>query len=295
MKYYLFVFIGILTLSCIDPINIVPKENAAGVLVVNGLITDQPGPYTVKLSNTANYVTINGNQIRQVIGAIVVISDDVGNIEILDEIKPGTYQTSLSGIQGEVGRTYTLEITLPNKQQYCSEPQLLKPITKIDSLYFEFKYKTSRNYLGNEIPADGFNLNIDLSDVKSDDYYLWKWTGYYELMTNPKDRESRSEFGGFVADPPVCSWYRLILGALVKFCDNCCTCCSCLVELPSPDFEVGTKTNFIGNTLLDVPVGFIPVGKRYFYNKMYVVVSQQSLSESTYRFWKAAKDQLNNT
>ena len=55
MKRVLLLFFGLALMgSCVDRIDItIPKSNT-GQLVVDGLITDEPGPYTVKLSLAEN-------------------------------------------------------------------------------------------------------------------------------------------------------------------------------------------------------------------------------------------------
>ena len=284
----------ILLTTCIDPINIVTEGNE-GVLVVDGLITDQPGPYTVRLSNTSNYVTLNGNQIRQVIGAQVKITDNEGTIEVLEETSSGTYQTKDSGIQGIIGNTYTLDITLPDGSQFQSEPQLLNAVDDIDSIYFEFEQRTKFDAEGNEVPDDGFNIMADVSNVTDDDFYLWKWSGVYEILTSPKDRTKPGpNFNSppRVPDPPNCSGYILAGGIVTKVCDDCCTCCNCWVELTNNQFHVATKTAYSNNKLKRVPIAFVPVDNRIFYNKLYAVFDQYSLSKRTFEFWNTAKNQL---
>ena len=51
MKKSLVLFVGLLLIdSCVDRITIDINEDFAKDLVVDGLITDEPGPYTVKIS-----------------------------------------------------------------------------------------------------------------------------------------------------------------------------------------------------------------------------------------------------
>src|SRR5688572_14519981 len=94
--------------SCIDPFEIAFTESDAQ-LVVDGLITDAPGPYTIKIYKTKPV----GDQISNPVWvekAKVWILDDTGAQEQLAEIKPGHYATSVLGIQGQIGKTYTLRI-----------------------------------------------------------------------------------------------------------------------------------------------------------------------------------------
>ncbi len=81
-------------------------------IVIEGNINDQPGPYTIKLTNTANFDELNN--FPSVSGASVIISDDFGNSETLTETSAGIYSTST--IQGTIGRTYTLKVTANGKE-----------------------------------------------------------------------------------------------------------------------------------------------------------------------------------
>src|SRR4051812_22605403 len=97
----LFSFIVIFLDGCIDPFYVPTVENEM-VIVVEGMITDQPGPYNVDLSysNNINEALSFVNKVRQ---ASVVLFDDQGNSEVLREVAPGNYQTSANGIKGIVG------------------------------------------------------------------------------------------------------------------------------------------------------------------------------------------------
>lgn len=97
-------------LSCQKVVDLHLK-NADKRYVVEGNITDQPGPYTVTLSRTypfASSYTFDG-----VAGARVEISDDNGDSETLQEIEPGIYETGR--LTGRIGSTYFLRIAIDDK------------------------------------------------------------------------------------------------------------------------------------------------------------------------------------
>lgn len=78
--------------GCVDELD-VPVVIDQNRLVVDGSITDQPGPHTVKL-----YLSSSLNQDLDypvyVSGASVQIRDDLGNTVSLTEIRDGVYQTA---------------------------------------------------------------------------------------------------------------------------------------------------------------------------------------------------------
>src|SRR5947208_3154005 len=71
-------------------------------LVVEGSVTNQVGPYTVKLSRTADYTQGGINLLEA--GATVIIADNTGQQETLTETSTGSYQTKASGLLGVAGR-----------------------------------------------------------------------------------------------------------------------------------------------------------------------------------------------
>jgi hypothetical protein len=91
--------------SCQKVINI-DLNSASPQLVVEAVISDNPGPYMVKLSKSVSFNEIS--EIPSVSGAIVEVSDSAGISETLTEIHPGLYQASL--IEGVPGHKYRLSI-----------------------------------------------------------------------------------------------------------------------------------------------------------------------------------------
>lgn len=96
--------------SCQKVINV--NLNAANTnIVVDAEITDQPGPYTVNLTQTVNFS--DNNVFPVVNGATIVVSDNAGNSETLAETSPGNYTTS--HLQGVSGRAYNISINSNGK------------------------------------------------------------------------------------------------------------------------------------------------------------------------------------
>ena len=113
--------------SCEKVIDI-DLSGAEPKIVIDGTITDQPGPYTVKISKTGDY--FKPSTFPAVTGASVTISDDTGNSETLTEVADGIYQTS--SIQGISGRTYTLKV-IAEGEEYTGTSTMQEAI-EIDSL-----------------------------------------------------------------------------------------------------------------------------------------------------------------
>ena len=95
--------------GCQKVINIDLNE-AAPHIVIEGLITDRPGPYAVTISKSGSY--FDQPVLPPVSGALVIISDNTGKTDTLTETKPGTYLTLKT--RGIPGRTYTLKVVSEN-------------------------------------------------------------------------------------------------------------------------------------------------------------------------------------
>jgi hypothetical protein len=132
-KISLLILIVPFLFSCEDEIDAKLGEGKS-LLVVDGWITDQPGPHIVKLSTTAPY--FSNSPAPRVSHAEVSISDTEGHIITLTEIEPGIYETPAS-FRGRVGYTYALHINV-NGDRYEAHTEIRRPAV-IDSLSQKYR------------------------------------------------------------------------------------------------------------------------------------------------------------
>ena len=123
-----FCLINILIFSACQKVINVDLNEAAPKIVIEGLITDRPGPYIVTLSNSGSY--FNQPVLPPVTGAWITVADNLGTVDTLGELKPGIYVTSK--IHGKPGRTYTLKV-ISNNQEYSASSTMYSHVL-IDSL-----------------------------------------------------------------------------------------------------------------------------------------------------------------
>lgn len=88
----------------------------SGNIVIEGNVTDQAGPYYVKITKSVAFT--EANQYPAIENAQVILSDNTGQTETLQYVGNGTYQTST--FVGQSGRTYTLKIQAEGKE-YLSQ------------------------------------------------------------------------------------------------------------------------------------------------------------------------------
>ncbi|MCX6321002.1 MAG: DUF4249 domain-containing protein [Bacteroidia bacterium] len=175
----LFSFLLLLN-SCI--VQFIPEtDEDKELLVVEGLITDQPGANTVKLSKSLplgrKYVA------KPLKGCIVKISDDLGNTYSLKETVAGTYVTDPAKFQGIIGRWYTLHINTNiayNNLNYESFPMELRPVPPIDSIYYEKKIIKEKD-VGSQA-VEGCQIYLNTHDPANYcKFYRWEYSETWEF------------------------------------------------------------------------------------------------------------------
>ena len=146
-------------------------------IVIDGLITNQPGPYSVKLSKSAKY-SFQYNIVDQpsISNALVILKDDLGNIDTLAESSQGVYHTDSSGIVGIIGCSYAIEIYTSEDGNWISNFEKMYPIPKIDSIYFE-RDKT-------DVSEDNpgyykYSVFVDWNDPIDEQNYYLRNVSYY--------------------------------------------------------------------------------------------------------------------
>jgi hypothetical protein len=85
-----------------------PLRSAPTQYVIEGDITDQPGPYLVRIFQTTAFY--NSNNFKGIAGAKVQIEDNQGNNELLADNGEGNYYTRR--LRGSPGNTYTLTVII---------------------------------------------------------------------------------------------------------------------------------------------------------------------------------------
>ena len=149
------------------------------VLVVDGLITNEPGPYTIRLSFSS---PIDSAQFIPYTNCQLIILDNSGNSETLTEWDPGIYMTSEMGIQGTIGRKYKLEIHTPDSKTYESSYKELKAPVGINSVYAEIEYHRDEHY-DYELVGYQFYLDTELAEQDSN-FYLWRADATYQYQSD---------------------------------------------------------------------------------------------------------------
>jgi hypothetical protein len=264
-------FLCLCLLTCVRQVT-PPIRNVKPVLVVQGLITTAPGPYTVNLSYSGPYTnTLQATQQDSayfIADARVVIKDDVGDSTTCTYTSPGNYLSDNPRFIGRIGRTYTLEIYLSNGQEYLSKPETIQAVAPIDSLSIGYD---SLGLTGIQPPP--LIVTVNTHDPGNGlHYYRWAATGYYP----------RKSWGGpcGIGDPPCANPFV-------------CTCHAlCEQKNPAPIAITLFSDQLSEGRGIIQPVYYSPV---YWFGIHYVDISQYSQTLDSYQFWEQYLAQTNRT
>lgn len=146
--------------ACTKVIN-VDLKNVPPKYVIEGNVTNLPGPYTVTITQTKNFQ--DDNTFPGVSGAVISIADVTGNVtETLKETSPGVYQTQ--AIVGRIGSTYQLTVTIGGTTYTASSTMPrqvpLDSVYVIDQDFFGKNVKAAVPAF-TDIPGHGDNYHFE--------------------------------------------------------------------------------------------------------------------------------------
>ena len=132
-----------IVLSSCEKVIDVDLNGASPQIIIEGVITNTPGSYEVRITNTVHFTAMNN--FPGVSGASVVITDVSGNItDTLSEPSPGIYTTHF--IRGIPGHTYTLSVS-KGGQVYTASSTMPTPVP-LDSVAFERRINFNGSSIG---------------------------------------------------------------------------------------------------------------------------------------------------
>lgn len=165
-------FFSLLLLACEDPISI-DLPSSRSYIVVEGWITDQPGPYRIKLSQTLPFDSRETNP--KISGASVSILSRANTYLLTEDANaPGEYLTDSAEFVGVVGMNYRLAIEV-NGKTIVSDTEPMRPSPPFDTLTYTFV----ENIFVPETFSftSGFLVTGFVTDSSTrNDYYRWKVT-----------------------------------------------------------------------------------------------------------------------
>lgn len=249
--------------SCVK--SFVPDiEKYEDALVVDGSITDAPGPYTIKLSKSARLQ--EKAQFIPYTNCVVRITDNLGGIVTLTEQGPGLYQTDSAAIQGIPGRTYKLNITTPEGEQYVSTEEVMPKGLGIQNLYGEVEHKNDPNLFYGK---DGYQFYVDVEKPPTTDNYLfWRMQSTYK----------------FQVDFSILAYYAGMLRPV--FSDSLKTCYRTVDIL---DLYLLNTNELKQQEIKRAPLNYEDNYTKALSIRYSLKVSQFTINKATYEYWNSVK------
>ena len=240
--------------SCIKKID-VETRNVESILVVEGGITNDTVPCTVKLSYSGPFK--RGNVIPDDFlekEANVAIVDDLGNKTTLTYKGEGIYETTDPEYVGRVGRSYSVIIDLKNGTQYISVPETIKPSVRVSDISTGFNFYTPSR----------INVSVDVNDPATEEnYYSWS---FYSWAPRKTDGISCG-FGCIVYD-------------------------YCFQKFTNRRLSILSDAAVNGRMLNSIPIGTSPI---YWFGDHYIDIRQHSISRSQFHFYEMMNDQISRS
>lgn len=267
MRHFIrLLIVMLLTQECREPFEVdVPSGNS--LLVVNGRITDQPGPYMVKLSRSG---PLGSTEFPTESGATVTIESGSGTIETLDEAMEGYYFTSENGIRGEIGEQYRVSIQTRNEETYQSDWKTLKQSPPIDSIYFTYKEEQTENGL-----LQGFQTFVDTHDpTNKTEYYRYEWIETWQYQV---PNAAQFEYLG--------NDNRMVIEKKE----------TCWVDQPSNSINVVSSTQNELDIISQHPILYITTETPHLRIRYSILVNQYALDEDEFMFWKNLKETVDES
>ena len=222
------------------------------LLVVEGLITDQPGANSVKISKSLPFG--KKSAAKPVKGCIVNIRDDLGNVFILAESPGGIYKTDPASFRGMVGRVYTLNIKTNDASllnySYTSLPMEMKPVPEIDSMYYRRITLQDNNVYASL--QEGAQIYLNTYDQTSGcKFYRWDYSETWEFHI-PFPVENRV----------------------------------CWLSNNSTEIKIKNTSVLSENRIENYPIIFISNNSDRLKERYSILVDQYSLNEDEFGYWE---------
>jgi hypothetical protein len=274
----------ILVDSCVEPFEIA-QENFVEALVVDGMITNQPGPYRLTLKRAVG-TNADLAEMPAVTGALITLHDDEGNLFPYNELAPGVYLTSNS-VQGVVGKSYYVTISWKGKE-YVSKPSTMMPAGVINDVYAQFEENVI-NFDDLRKPQDAIRVYFNSKgEPDFPNKFRWRWSGIYQVHTFPELAVRNGPRGSKIPDPLPCSGYKY--NGMFQFVFPC-ECCNCYM----PEFGqrvIVTENSFFNTSEFNnVLLATLPYEGKRFYYKYRIKMEQMSLDDDAYDYWRLAQAQ----
>ncbi len=264
--------------SCVEQFT--PKldeSNTPNLLVVDGQITDETGPFKVRLTNSVSVYSDPNvlNKEHPVYGADVQIFDDKGNTFTLYETENGWYETENKKLKAVIGNTYSLSITGANGNQYESSPVTMVEVPDINSVHFKEVQRTHFDEL-ELVQENWLDILVDCKAPISEGVYLrWEFEETWKFEMPSRVLVDHGMFG-----PP----------ASIEIIDIDLEKKICWVTEPSRQILIESTVGYQKNQVRNFVLQTIGPNSDRLNIKYSILVKQYSINRELYGFFKKLRE-----
>jgi hypothetical protein len=261
-KSYILFLLLLLVQACIEPFEPVINETQE-VMVIDGMISDRPGIQQVRVTISTPY---SDPEFRPVIGCVVSVTDDQGNVEFYNESweAAGVYQAWLDKPFLGVGKAYSLQVVAPSNRIYVSDYDTLLSCPPVDSVYYIHEIS------GGEDPDEVWQGLQFYNDVRGFDggtrNYRWKSIATWEYHSphNPQYVRYRGQNIPYIVDSV-----------------STCFLTETIETVYAASTQLLSENNIYKNKLHYVSDQTPRLTERYS-----LLVEQHSLTDQAYNYWE---------
>jgi hypothetical protein len=268
-RFLLPILLSLLTGSCVEPFEPELREPQE-MLVVYGVITDQPGIHSVEVSLSTPYSTPSHIPVQ---GCIVGVEDELGQRVGYQEVSPGHYEGDLPASFLRVGKSYAVTVISAEGKLYRSDYDTLLACPPVDKVYYEVqRWGTSDP----EVNLDGIQFFCDVTgDEDAARNYRWLVEATWEYRA------------------PYTSTYIYMGGPILPLLEDTVSTCYKTEPIASI-FTASTKSlsvNGLRKNTLNRVTNETP--RLQFTYSLYV--KQQSLTNAAFEYWDQLKSMTSET
>lgn len=166
--------------SCIQKTDFQIAGDGISQVVIYGKITDGEGPHHLTISRTRTDRLAKPNPIP---GATATLNDGLGNTWTYEHLGAERYALPRGMVRGQIGRSYWLEVELPDGTVFHSAPESIQPVPQMDSCYFTIGEESFLSQTGFAISDWFINVFIDTPVLIGGEgaYLRWEMENSYQL------------------------------------------------------------------------------------------------------------------
>ncbi len=248
----------ILLSGCVKQVNL-DLRIAKPILVVEGEITNDSLPYSVKLTYSGPYKS--GLEIPDEFlekQAKVTIQDDQGNMTNMVYRDKGVYETDDKNYVGKTGRSYSIIVELKDGRKYISTPEKMKDTVPLSNIRVQYVWDKTF------ISPTSMHVFINAKDPGEEGNY-YKWNFYSFIL--------RQTHG--VPCGTFCLEFEY-----------------CFQKVADKEVRIFSDASINGNEIKNQMVGKAYI---YTFGNAYIDIAQRSLTREAYQYWQKYNDQVERT